>query len=261
MVSVVLMAATVRRRRSHGAPIGSHGGDSAWERRGSAACRHHRWHEHRRDASRPRARSCRSGPTPTTRPTSPAALMAAAARPRPAGRVRARPPPASRAPTIRERGPRPGSGRSAAGRPRRPWPCSASTEHHILGLPDGGLARYDGAGVRPRRAPARRGPARHGPDLRSRRHDVPPRPHRRAPLGRAGLGAARPPGSPAVRDVDARPSSLASASSTRRGRLHDRRPPAGVPAERPGRPPACSTGRSSTASWRRCGPWRPRPGC
>ena len=152
------------------------------------------------------------------------------------------------------------SGGLAARAPRavRRWEAAAAmavlgvTEHHVLGLPDGALADHAAAGIALGRAAARRGAAGHDPDVRPRRDDLPPRPHRRAPLGHRGLGAAGPPGrllyaTPTVEHL------------ARFGELYeewdmymsDERPD-----RRPGRRArpctSASTGRRSTARWPRC---------
>ena len=116
------------------------------------------------------------------------------------------------------------------------------TEHHFLGLPDGGLADHDRDGIALGRAPARRRPARHDPHVRCRRHDLPPRPHRRAPLGHAGVVRPRPPGSPAVRHADRRAPRPLRRPLRGVGHVHDRRA-AGRRAGRATRPrTSASTG-------------------
>ena len=65
------------------------------------------------------------------------------------------------------------------------------TDHRILGMPDGALAEPRRAGPRRHRRAARRGRARHDPDVRSRRHHLPSRSHRRVALGDRSVAPAR----------------------------------------------------------------------
>ena len=134
------------------------------------------------------------------------------------GSCACRPPPASTAPPTRRRGRPPGSGSV------RRWEAAAAmavlgvAEHRILGLPDGGLADHDERRARPwssRLLDEVRPDTilTFGPDG----DDLPPRPHRRAPLGDRGVGAARPPVPPAATPRPPSSTSPASAPSTRSG--------------------------------------------
>ena len=151
----------------------------------------------------------------------------------------------------------------AAGPPRPPpppasWPPASPPcgvhEHHWLGYADGECADVPrGCGRRRHRPDHRRRPARHHRDLRSRRHDRPPRPPRRVGLDDGGVGAPGPLGAALVRH----PARLVPRGVGRpeRADRRVRRPGPAVDARRPTPPPSSTaTAGSSSASRRRCGP-------
>ncbi len=78
-------------------------------------------------------------------------------------------------------------------------------DHRFLGFEDGTLATIDSGGRRRRdRRPDRRDPPRHDPDVRTRRDDVPPRPHHDRGVDDDGVGIGRPAGATVVRNDDTR---------------------------------------------------------
>ena len=259
------MGPTMRRRRSHRALSRSHRRESACERvrqrsRSTPVMTNTR-RIGRPTASAGPARSCRSGPIPTTRPTSPAGVMAAAAdRGERVVCVSATAgehgtadpdawPPAPARPGAPLGG---GRGDGRARRHRAPHPRPARRRARRPTTPRASAAR---------RPAARRGPAGHDPHVRPRRDDVPPRPHRRRTAGSPRAWAAT-----RASAADCSTPTTTVEHLARFGELYEEwgmymtdERPTGVPGDRARPPRPSSTAATSTASSRHCARWRPRP--